>query len=391
MVVAITSFSAMALLQAGLANSELGILLTVASLATVGLQFGLGRMADRGHSLIILQLLLWVTIFLMFTSVFLFIQNSYLTIGVHFLINVGVPSMIPLMSALAMTLTNQGKMVDFGVARGIGSLTFAIVSAGLGRLITTWGTSVLQVSLLVFLLLMFLTLLRLVRLLQLPRHPRLPRHPLGEGSEQVSEEGVRSSSVDFDRQRFAFLIFGLILLLIGHTMPGVYLFQLVVSLGGGSTEFGIVQSLTALFEIPAMFGFAWIAGRIFSGRLLRLASVGFALKSVLLVPISSIAGLYGLSALQLVGYGLFIPASVYYVNRVVPNDFRVRGQAIMSSTWTIGSMISTLAGGFLIDRLGMEGMLVTSAVLSVLGMIIAIPAAVPSVPAVSGGSGVSEV
>ena len=85
------------------------------------------------------------------------------------------------------------------------------------------------------------------------------------------------------------------------------------------------------------------------------------------------SGLYLVSSLQFLGYGLFIPVSVYYVNQLMPAEDRIQGQAIMNLTWTIGSMGGTFLGGFLLDRIGVRPMLMVAAAIAVSGAVLTIP------------------
>ena len=55
------------------------------------------------------------------------------------------------------------------------------------------------------------------------------------------------------------------------------------------------------------------------------------------------------------GYGIFIPASVHYVNEVLPPDLRIRGQALISAAcFGVAQVIGNLAGGFLIEFGGLH-------------------------------------
>ena len=61
-------------------------------------------------------------------------------------------------------------------------------------------------------------------------------------------------------------------------------------------------------------------------------------------------------------------ASVYYVNSIMEDRDRIKGQAYMTMTLSIGTIIGTLTGGVLIDYFGVNGMLAVSVAAGVLGM-----------------------
>ena len=65
--------------------------------------------------------------------------------------------------------------------------------------------------------------------------------------------------------------------------------------------------------------------------------------------------------IQMLGYGLFTPAAVYYANDNVPPADRIRGQAIMMTASNgLGGMVGNLLAGFAVDLGGAKGMLLLS-------------------------------
>ena len=64
--------------------------------------------------------------------------------------------------------------------------------------------------------------------------------------------------------------------------------------------------------------------------------------------------LYASQVLKMVSYAFFIPASVYYVNENMNDNDKVKGQAIMTGTTTLGGVIGSLIGGIIIDYSGVR-------------------------------------
>ena len=75
------------------------------------------------------------------------------------------------------------------------------------------------------------------------------------------------------------------------------------------------------------------------------------------------------AVMQMGSFALYIPASVYYVNEVMEEQDKFKGQALMTGTNTLGGMIGSLLGGFLIDHAGV-------AVMNLAGLIMAVSGAV---------------
>ena len=62
--------------------------------------------------------------------------------------------------------------------------------------------------------------------------------------------------------------------------------------------------------------------------------------------------------IQMLGYGLFTPSSVYYANENVSPVDRVRGQSVMMMASNgLGGMTGNLLAGFAIDWGGVSAML----------------------------------
>ena len=70
------------------------------------------------------------------------------------------------------------------------------------------------------------------------------------------------------------------------------------------------------------------------------------------------------------GWGLIAAASVYYVNAIMEEQDAIKGQAYISMTYTLGSVIGSLLGGALIDSSGVNAMLIFATISAAFGMLI---------------------
>ena len=94
----------------------------------------------------------------------------------------------------------------------------------------------------------------------------------------------------------------------------------------------------------------------------------FALKCLGTLLAPTIPAFYMVQLFQPLGWGLMTVASVYYVNSIMQDRDRIKGQAYMTMTLSIGTIIGTLTGGVLIDLFGVNGMLAVSVAAGVAGM-----------------------
>ena len=93
-------------------------------------------------------------------------------------------------------------------------------------------------------------------------------------------------------------------------------------------------------------------------------------KIILTLIVPNVMSLYFVQVCQLFGFATFVVATVYYANHAVEECDRVKGQAYMTMSNTLGIVFASLLGGALIDILGTNGMLVVGSIISVVGCVL---------------------
>lgn len=94
------------------------------------------------------------------------------------------------------------------------------------------------------------------------------------------------------------------------------------------------------------------------------------LKALGSLLVTSILPFYFIQALQIGGWALITVASVYYVNSIMKEQDAIKGQAYFTMTYTFGSVLAALSGGYLIDKAGVNAMLLFAAGAAFIGMLI---------------------
>ena len=69
-------------------------------------------------------------------------------------------------------------------------------------------------------------------------------------------------------------------------------------------------------------------------------------------------------------FAVFTPASVYYVNEVIPKRYQYMSQALMVGTTTVSGVIASLLGGFLLQVASVKMMLLIGVIISISGTIL---------------------
>lgn len=238
----------------------------------------------------------------------------------------------------------RGIHINYGLARGAGSLAFAAISAVLGILAGSLGAASLPVAGLV------LCLFRCAALLAIQL--RLRR---GGNSDALPENGAKSedsrSLIAFLRYnpRFCGLLLGVALLFFGHNTVTNFMINVVRSVGGNETSMGLLNAFMAATEIPIMFLYDRLTRRVKCPTTVRFAGIMFAVKAAAFVLAPNMLGLYGACTLQSLSFALLIPASVRYVNLYIAPADCAKGQALIAGMTSLGSIFASFVGGMLYD------------------------------------------
>ncbi len=131
----------------------------------------------------------------------------------------------------------------------------------------------------------------------------------------------------------------------------------MAELGASSRMIGLAFSLQGLGELPLYLASAAIIGRLGPRVSLVFAFVVYAIRvfaySVIRQP--ELAMLIELS--HGLSFSLFLVASVEYVNRIVPSEWRATGQSLFwAAYFGLGSILGNLWAGLLYDQWGVQAM-----------------------------------
>lgn len=363
----VIGFASVYLLDCGYSNTQIGILIAVAGGFSAILQPVLAGYADRRRSpslkiLISILLVLQLTLGILLLAVYH--RSSLLTGGFYACSLMLMQALTPLVNALGMESINQEKKLNFGVARGIGSVGFAVMVYAVGAAVDGMGTVVLPVSLII------VSGILLAGMLLFP-FQKVPKTTAG-----AMEEGKGNPFLFFQKyKRFGVTLIGCILAYISHVLLNSFTFQIVESKGGGSTEMGTAMAMASLVELPTMFLFTFMLKKVRCDIWFRISGIFFFLKTfgTLLAP--NIPVFYGVQVFQIFGWALIMVSSVYYVNSIMEKQDAIKGQAYMSMTYTLGSVAGALLGGTLLDGFGVTSMLVFATASGAAGMVIMLLAA----------------
>lgn len=358
---AVMSFSGFFLLDAGFSNTQIGIIAAVAGIFSALLQPVLASYADRSDSPSLKKLIQIFYGVQLLLGIGLFFSGSLVLTGLLYGISIALLQLLtPFINALGMESINQGQNLNFGLARGMGSVAYAVICYILGIITVKAGARSIPVSVIIFAI---LTLVCVIA---------FPFVKTQVSSKTASSGKSQTSPLQFFRKyrRFSLVLIGCIFIYLSHILLNNFNFQIAQGKGGGSSEMGTASAIAAMCELPTLFLFGSIIKKVRCDLLLRIAGIFFVLKSLGTLLAPGISVYYGVQVFQMLGWGLMTAASVYYVNAVMDPEDAIKGQAYFTMTYTLGSVAGSFLGGTLIDLAGVNSMLLFSTVSAFVGALI---------------------
>ena len=354
-------YTSVFLLAKGFSNTEVGIISGLGCIISAVLQAMVSSYADRENSKSVKAILI------MFAALQIALAVVLLALGNNFVLAIGVifgaliaimQLMVPLTNSMAMEMMNQGKLINYGAARGTASMVYAILVNTMGAFAKGNNLSIVPIAT------MLSAAILLVGTVLFP----FKKAPGSVEEELKSETDTRPFLVKYPK--VALFVIGAICAYVGHNLINVFLFQIVSLKGGNHVNMGVCLSLAAVFEIPVMFGFAYLVAKRDSSTWVRVGGVGIMLKIILTLLVPDMISLYIVQICQLFGFATFVVATVYYANQVVEECDRVKGQAYMTMANTLGIVFASMLGGVLIDIYGTNGMMIVGSVITVVGTVL---------------------
>lgn len=172
---------------------------------------------------------------------------------------------------------------------------------------------------------------------------------------------------------YTWLLVGCALLMACHSATCTYMIHIVGKVGGSESMMGSALAVAAFLELPAMGLFSRVRRKVPLAWLLIFCAAFFVIRAGLFWAARSVPVLYLAAALDFFEYGIFIPATVYYVAEHIDPANQVKGQSLMGMATTgVGSAFGNFVSGQLLDRTGVNGMLLFCTICAAVGLLVVI-------------------
>lgn len=358
------AFGSVFLLSRGFDNRQIGVIMAMGNVLAAICQSPVASFADRSEKVSLSMISAVTGGGIIGASILLMMLSGQKGLsGLLFLLAATMVLILqPLVNAVGMFFVNKGYSVNFGLARGIGSASYALMASLLGFLVEDFGEKVILYALLAVYVVYVISICFM--------DTRKDSHRTEVKLKEKEETSSSLKEFVLTYRKFMLMLVGVALLFANHNILNTYMFQIMQSVGGGSQDMGISMALAAISELPAMFLFSWLIIRFRCRSLLQLSAVFFSVKSVLFVFAGSVGMIHGAQLAQALAFALFTPASVYYVNQNIARKDHVKGQALSTTANTVGGVIGSLVGGQLLAGVGAKWMLIVGAMLSIAGTVI---------------------
>lgn len=349
------SFAGIFFIANGVSNEWIGLILAGANIVAALAQIGLDAAMTKWPRLGLRKILLVATLLLLLLQgLLILLPLGPLVTVVIFAVSLAlILTLQPFINSLGFHYANTGFSLNFGFSRGMGSLTYAVISYIMGQILTVQEPRVIPLGILL------VSGLFLADLLLLP----------ADGGE-LADDDEQKVSILAVFKTYAFLPYtalGTLLIFVFHNALFGFLAQFVGHLGGDSGDVGTVLMLTALTELPAMLLFQRLLKWRSSEFWLTMAALMYFLRGLLTVLAASVLTFELVQVLQGISFALFIPASSYVVNELLKPQDRTLGQTILVVAMTIGGIIGNLLCGWLMDTVSVTASLVVIASSTLLG------------------------
>lgn len=342
----------------GLSNTEIGIVTGGGAVVSIFMSPFISSLISKVKGLTIkkLMLILYLIMFCSFVSLTLLELPTFMIMALYITLIFLIVSNVPFLSTICMDYLKTGHYINFGLARGMGSVSYAVSAVVLGQLIEFLNPNVIA----------FVFIIASIALLLL-------LFSMPDSQVERKEETHDSNLIAFISQykKFFFILLGFGCAFSASTTLSTYLINIVRNLGGSTSLYGVAIFAMAASEMPVMAVTHSLLKRVKSETLLMVAACCYVLRNVTICLAPNLVVLMLGMMCQSVSYGLFTAVITYYVNDYIKVEHQMMGQTMIGIMTTgVGSTIGNVLGGILQDTLGLNSMLVFASVMTITGMIV---------------------
>lgn len=362
----ISSFSSVFLLARGFSNSQIGIIIALANILAVIIQPYLADYVDRSRRTAIFSVMASMCIALVLFTNIILVAKNHLVLGTFYVAAFMLQSVMqPFCNGLNRVLEDGGNKIYFGFCRSIGSLVYSIVVVALGYMVDSYTVDIIPKAGI---------LTTLVLLIVVWFSYRAHRQNTLMAGEKHVEHETPAEKINLraflkDHRMFFMVNLGVLGLYVGNATVNTFMAQIVRAVGGNNGEVGLVLSVLAFLEVPAMMTFDKYSKRIQCSTLLKFSAVVFCIWLVGCTLSPNVTMLLIVQLTQLCSLAVFLPAMVKYIDENMRKGEEIKGHMLFTTMTTTAGVVTSLMGGFILDIFSAKVLLCASSALTIIGAI----------------------
>ena len=339
------AFASVYLLDKGFTNSQIGLILGLSYLFSAVFQPIIGSVFSRyGLKLNIGIAAVYAAMAVLTICILVLplgkIPFSIIIIGIFTMQSMLQPSIY----ALHQSMETKNDRINFGLARGVGSVAYALSSFLTGQLLVILSSSYLP-----FLYLVIEAALAAVLL--------GAKTTSQKDSESVQIRKVSYLQILREHHDLIFFVTGMCSLFLTYSFIDSFLVQIIVSKGGTSANLGTAIFMSVMTELPAMLIFAYIVRKGKGIRVFLISIWIWLAKDILTFLAPSVPVLYLVQMMNFGSCAIYVPGMMNYMQHRLPPQQLLRGVTMAGTSTTLGSLIATVFGGWLMDAAGVTSAL----------------------------------
>ena len=368
----LVSFAALFLIQKKYTDFEIGIILATGSVLAVLLQFVLASLADSFRRISVGTIVTASSGTLLAASIALsLLSDTREPIAGLIVASLAILVMMqPFINSLCFLPRTSGDAINFGFARGIGSLSYALAAVVVGKAVKFQGASLVPLFFVATSSALFLSVLVFQGRNNARNVPTLETAEVRTEDNPAKDTGS-GGSIRFARTHTKFLLFSVSVFLIffDHSLINNFFVRIIMNVHGDIAQMGNCLGLAAILELPVMIAFWFFKEQIRCATALKLSGIMFLLKHLLTFCAHSVEPLYAAQFFQLGAFALFIPAATYYAEKTLSPRDLVKGQTFIMGAITLSGVFASLFGGIALERYGVEKTLFIGLCVSAVGTV----------------------
>lgn len=363
------AFVSVYLLHKGFDNATIGTVLSIMSLSTIGIQTLLANYIDKNKEIRLQDVISFLALVVVVGSIVLYFMPIELAILILIVLLLAIAQcLLTFVNSLAFIYEKFGIHINYGVARGMGSFAYAIMTMVLGQVVKATTPDILPLFYSAFALLLLLS----VRSYSLPKTHKVIVEDEGVEESIAEQVAVEQSIFSFflKYSRLVLLMGGVVFLFFAHTIINNFFIQVITPIGGDSGVMGTAVFVAAIVELPAMMNFEQLSRKISIDRLLKISAVFFLAKHALTYLAPNMFVIYLAQFLQIGAYSVVYPALVEYIKLNVDLEDLVKGQSLLTTAIALSSVFASFLGGILLDTVGVSQTLFIGVITTIIGLAI---------------------